>query len=155
MNTLSPDPKAPYNARTISTIITLGTSDNMAKKRRQKSKPNLPQATLDRARRQAGAEPDEPTPTSEAAAANVTADPAPSRHRRPTVSNAQIERSRKRGELSNEMISDVLANPTRVVTEDEMREEYQHVLVDLRNMGILAAILIVLMIGAAFVLPTF
>jgi hypothetical protein len=50
------------------------------------------------------------------------------------------------------MIEDVLANPTKFVSAEELQQEYQHVLVDLRNMGILSAVLIVVLIGLNYVL---
>lgn len=49
------------------------------------------------------------------------------------------------------MIRDLLANPTREVSIDEMKQQYSYVLQDLRNMGILAAILLVILIGLGFV----
>jgi hypothetical protein len=43
-------------------------------------------------------------------------------------------------------IRDLLENPTKTVSESQLREDYQHVLVDLRNMGVLAAALMVLLV---------
>ena len=43
----------------------------------------------------------------------------------------------------------MLANPTKFVTEDELRGQYNYVLADLRNMGILAAALLVALIVIA------
>lgn len=121
-------------------------------KRRQKKQPNLPKATLERARQQAGledAEENGDTGEKDAEVAKpepvVTAPPA----RRRKLSPAQLERSRQRGELDAEMISAMLANPTIVVTEQQLREEYQHVLLDLRNMGLLAAALMLLLVVLA------
>lgn len=148
----------------------------MAKRRRNK-KPNLPQATLDRARRQAGLEPEaeeqedaaleaaEEAQTEDVeeaqealAASDDNADDAQAAARarraeraarRRKVSPVQLERVKKNGEISSEMMRDMLANPTEVVTEEELRAEYGHVLADLRNMGILAAVLMVVLVGLA------
>ncbi len=138
----------------------------MAKRRRKSNKPNLPTDVLARARKNAGIEDEIETNNDadndpvEAVASAVAADEdsasvSQRAARRRGLPQAQIERSRKRGELSNEMISDLLHHPTRVVTEEELHKDYQHVLVDLRNMGILAAILIVVMMGLASIIPAF
>ena len=115
----------------------------MAKRRRNKNKSGLPQNVLDRARQNAG-EMDE----GNGEAASVSERAA----RRRNASNVQLERTRQRGELTSEMIEDVLAHPTKFVSAEELQEEYQHVLVDLRNMGILAAVLIVALLGLNVVL---
>jgi len=130
----------------------------MAKRRRSSKKPNLPQSTLERARRQAEGEdvPVEET-TSKAEEAPKEAAPdktksAESSPRRRKVSPVQLERSRQRGELSNEMIEELLHNPTVEVSQQELGSEYRHVLVDLRNMGALAAVLfVVLVLMAQFI----
>ena len=46
-------------------------------------------------------------------------------------------------------ISELLANPTKHVTEEEMRQQYSYVLSDLRSMGVLASLLFVIMIVVA------
>ncbi|MEM9954777.1 MAG: hypothetical protein AAF846_24440 [Chloroflexota bacterium] len=134
----------------------------MAKRRRKSNKPNLPADVLARARKNAGIE---DTPEAEVAETETTSSSDNSNDdsssvaeraaRRRKLSTVQLERNRKRGELTNEMIAEVLVNPTREVTEAELREDYKHVLVDLRNMGVLAAILVVVLVGLAFNLPTF
>lgn len=55
--------------------------------------------------------------------------------------------------LDQSMIADILAHPTKTVTEDELRQAYTYVLNDLRSMGLLAASLIVLLFVLAQVLP--
>lgn len=138
----------------------------MAKRRRKSNKPNLPNSVLARARKNAGIEEDDVTQSEDVAeqaesasdsedASSSTASVAERAARRRKLSTVQLERNRKRGELTNEMIADVLTNPTREVTEEDLRADYQHVLVDLRNMGVLAAILVVVLVGLAFTLPTF
>ncbi len=126
----------------------------MAKRRRKGNKPNLPDDVLARARKNAGIEEPE-TDTSESEETEDTTSVTERAARRRKMDTVQLERSRKRGEMTNEMIENVLANPTKIVTEDELHNDYKHVLVDLRNMGVLAAILIVVMMGLAFTLPSF
>ena len=126
-------------------------------KRRNKggNKPNLPQATLDRARRQAGIDPEEvneaieATDDVEVVAATPKQTAVERAARRRKLSPVQLERSRKRGELTNEMVSELLHNPTEYVSEEELAQEYSHVLRDLRNMGVLAAVLMVVLVGLA------
>ncbi|GAB5490543.1 MAG: hypothetical protein Phog2KO_07580 [Phototrophicaceae bacterium] len=129
----------------------------MAKRGRNKnSKPNLPDDVLARARKNAGVE--DPEPAQEVAKNDDSVDSASVSERaarRRKKGTVQLERSRKRGEMTNEMINDALAHPTKIVTEEELHEDYQHVLVDLRNMGVLAAILIVVMMGLAVLIPPF
>ena len=43
----------------------------------------------------------------------------------------------------------MLANPTKFVTEEELREDYRHVITDLRNMGMLAAVLMIALVALA------
>ena len=133
------------------------------RKSRKKSKPNIPQATLERARQQAGGtDAPEEQPEQKAAAAPVkaekTAEAAPEKkapatteaksrsRRRSTVSEAQLERSKKRGEVDAEFTAYMLANPNKEVTGDDLKADYGFVLRDLRNMGVLAAALMVLLV---------
>ncbi len=55
--------------------------------------------------------------------------------------------------LPQEVINELLANPTKVVTEDDLRRDYSYVIADLRSMALLAAALVVLLVALAFVLP--
>jgi hypothetical protein len=126
-------------------------------KRRRKKRPNLPEATLRRARRQAGLDEaddkqnDEAASDSDESSSSSGSDDSVVERaaRRRRLSPVQLERSRERGELDVEIIEDMLANPTDVVSEEQLREDYGHVLLDLRNMGILAAILMVVLVGLA------
>jgi hypothetical protein len=164
-------------------------------KRRNRSGVNLPQETLERARRQAAIErgelpPDEPEAAPEAPVtppapkAKVSTADAPTSRPRPaatgtganpyrTTSASQrraladaqgraprrmstsgtATRERKTDQLDHEQIAHILANPTRVVTEDELRAQYGYVLADIRNMGLLAVGLIVALVVLAQVLP--
>lgn len=125
----------------------------MAKRRRSSKKPNLPQSTLERARRQAEGteEPSADSAVEEQLKKAEAATPekpkaASAESRRRKVNPAQLERSRQRGELTHEMIENMLHNPTVTVTQEQLSEDYQHVLFDLRNMGILAAALFVVLV---------
>jgi hypothetical protein len=57
-------------------------------------------------------------------------------------------------ERKSAAIADILANPTKIVTEEELRSEYTYVLNDIRSMGLLALGLVVLLVVLASVLPT-
>ena len=121
--------------------------------KRRSKKPNLPDDVLARARKQAGVEESEPVVEDEADDVDSDKVEASSVNeraaRRRKLTPVQVERSRKRGELDADAIRDLLENPTVVVPESQLREEYQHVLVDLRNMGVLAAVLMVLLVVLA------
>ncbi|MEO0598322.1 MAG: hypothetical protein AAF126_19595, partial [Chloroflexota bacterium] len=75
--------------------------------------------------------------------------------RRRNLSSAQLERTRQRGELTNEIMQEALVNPTKIVTEEELSQDYGHVIADLRNMAVLAAILVAGLITIGFVFPVF
>ncbi len=77
--------------------------------------------------------------------------------RRRSSTQAAIEaRQRRRvankDELTHEQIEEILMNPTKTVTEETLHEAYGYVLTDLRNMGVLAALLFVVLIAAALVI---
>jgi hypothetical protein len=124
--------------------------------RRKKSGNALPADTLERARKNAGLEADNEKELAEAEAAlqaEATQMSVNERSaRRKKSAPAQLERSRQRGELTAEMIEDALANPSIEVSEESLRQDYSHVLIDLRNMGVLAALLIAVILGLSFVL---
>lgn len=71
---------------------------------------------------------------------------ASSSARRSSASEGQFSQRRKSDELDPETIAHLLANPTKTVTEEELHEQYGYVLGDLRTMGILAAVLMVLLV---------
>lgn len=131
----------------------------MARRRSKSSASELPRATLKRPREQAGLPPEaeemepeeeavEPTPTARTTR-SVTPDASTARSRRKRVNQAQLERSKKNGELDHETIAYLLHNPTKTVTEEEMRAQYGHVLADLRKMGLLTVALLVLLVVLA------
>lgn len=124
----------------------------MAKRRRNNKKANLPKNVLERARKQAGIEDDvNETSTGTKSDESETSSVGEMVARRRKMGTVQLERSRQRGELTNEMVESILANPTKIVSNEELHEEYKHVLVDLRNMGLLAVVLIAAMIALNFV----
>ncbi len=126
----------------------------MAKRRRRK--PNISQSVLEQARQgvvdEGRADP-APTRASDSAAANkpAAAVKQPPRRRR-ALQAAQLERRKDEGALEGEYVAELLANPTKVVTEDDLRAEYGFVIKDLRNMGILAAGLFIALIIISLVL---
>ena len=149
----------------------------MSKRKNRAAAPNLPQETLERARRQAaidrGELPPEPEPTPEPEpeaapkpVAATTANPyrtVPASQRR-AVTRVRSAGRRERGtrlagergrdaELDAETISDLLDNPTIFVSEEQLKAEYGFVTADLRNMFLLAAGLMVTLVVLATVLP--
>ena len=125
----------------------------MAKRRRKK--PNISNAVLEQARQgaveQGGAT---ESREQEAAPAKSAAAPAaaPKPRRRRALQAAQLERRKDEGALDAEFVAERLANPTKVVTEEDLRADYGFVIKDLRNMGILAAVLFIALIIVSLVL---
>jgi hypothetical protein len=152
----------------------------MTKRRKsRKSAPNLPDEVLERARRQAmedsdAVEDDEDVESAEEEdeAPPVVAEASPresrrerrqtqdrgnqsSRRRRSQPEAVQFSGRREReknGKIDSKRIQEMLAHPTKFVTEQELREEYGYVLNDLKSMGALAAVLaVVLVLLAQFI----
>ncbi len=151
----------------------------MAKKRRKGKKPNLPQATIDRARRQAGVDEDDiqddieetvdaqadeeiedvedEATESHSGGNSRRAERAAERARRRAraarsrdavrvSSMGPSRRKNKDDDLDNSMMAQLLANPTKIVSQEQLQEEYGYVLRDLRNMFILAIVLMVALV---------
>ncbi len=124
----------------------------MAKRRRKK--PNISQAVLEQARQTAAGEgaseteaTAQETAATDVAASAVTAEtPRRQRRRRRDLQAVQLERRKDEGALDAEYVADLLANPTKEVSEEELRADYGFVIKDLRNMGILAAGLFVALV---------
>lgn len=78
----------------------------------------------------------------EARRRSITGDAEP----RPTArkSSSQLEQSR---------VAELLRNPTREVTEAELKRDYSYVLADLRSMALLSVALVALLVILAQVLP--
>ena len=124
----------------------------MAKRRRRR--PNISKAALEQARRSApapAADADEAPAKPAQPARSAPATASRSRRRR-ALQSAQLEQRRDKGSVDADYVAELLANPTKVVTEDDLRADYGFVIRDLRNMGILAAALFVALICAAFIL---
>lgn len=125
----------------------------MAKRRRRK--PNISQAVLEQARQGAvdGGSPADPAPEASAPeAAQAAAPPKQLPRRRRALQAAQLERRKDEGTLDAEYVAELLANPTKVVSEDDLRADYGFVIRDLRNMGVLAAALFIALIIVSLVL---
>lgn len=132
----------------------------MSKRRTRERQPNIPVDALQRAREQAGL-PATPAASeaSESLAPSVVVDAPvqttavnPVAVRRRKVGSAQLDSAKRRGQTDQDKVKYMLDNPTKIVTEAELRKEYFHVLIDLRNMGLLAAVLIgMLVILAQFI----
>lgn len=149
----------------------------MSKRKNRTRKPNLPKATLDRARLQAeGVDVDElaleqqeqeeeevqPEEVAEAepqpAPAETAAAPAPVARRTPRREDRGARRRgartpgmtysqrKNKDELDHETIRRLLINPTKEVTEEELRADYGYVLNDIRNMLILTVFMVTLMV---------
>ena len=122
----------------------------MAKRRRKK--PNISQTVLDQARQGVAEEGGADAAPTQASAAPATAAPKPQPRRRRALQAAQLERRKDEGALDGEYVADLLANPTKIVTEEDLRADYGFVIRDLRNMGILAAGLFIALIIVSLVL---
>jgi len=132
----------------------------MAKKRTRK-KPNIPQAAIEQARQENGIEetPKSSDSDNTQASASVTesvqsepSKPSRSRRRGRDLHAAQLNKRKKESGYDAEYVSEQLANPTKIVTEEELKEDYGFVITDLRNMGVLAAVLFVALIGISLVI---
>lgn len=136
----------------------------MAKKKVNTSGQRLNRELLDRARQQAREIESESDREELEVSAPTAAESQPSAVRQPAAgtqrrSVSTAKRLRERNEetrkksLTSEDISELLANPTKTVTEAELRAQYGFVLRDLRNMGMLAGASFVFLIVLAVLLP--
>jgi hypothetical protein len=136
----------------------------MAKKKASTSGQRLNRELLERARQQAREieaesereEPEVSAPSVAESQSNTVRQPAAGTQRR-SVSTAKRLRERneetRKKSLTAEDISEMLANPTKTVTEAELRAQYGFVLRDLRSMGLLAGASFVFLIALAVLLP--
>jgi hypothetical protein len=147
------------------------------RKNRSASSPNLPQSALERARQQIGktesaveeevpvapveakVEPvarpvavPKPAPRPTRSTTPVTSRSASGSPRRRTTADTASKR-RKDDHLDMDYIRNRLENPTRTVTEEQLRQDYSYVIRDLRSMAILAVALIAALVVLAQVLP--
>ena len=120
----------------------------MAKRRRKK--PNISKTVLEQARQSADGDAQATAqPATSATSASESA--SQRRRRRRDLQSVQLERRKGEGALEAEYVADVLANPSKIVTEAELRADYGFVIKDLRNMGILAAGLFVALVVVSLV----
>lgn len=118
--------------------------------KRSRKKPNIPESAMDHARQSAD---DTSSATTDTPAAPAQATVAKPRRRRRDLQSATLEKRKKSNTpLDAAFVADMLANPSKVVTEEDLKADYGFVIKDLRNMGILAAVLFVFLIGASLVL---
>ena len=121
--------------------------------KRTRKKPNISQTALDQARQDSPAESEASTEKAPIATAPKT--PAEVKHnprrRRRELQAAQLNKRKSEG-LDPAYVADRLANPTKIVTEEELHADYGFVIKDLRNMGILAGVLFLALIGIALVI---
>ena len=137
----------------------------MAKKKSNTSGQRLNRELLERARQQARAiEAEEEAESAEVSATVSASESQPAAVRQPVTgtqrrSVSTAKRLRERNEetrkksLTSEDISQMLANPTKTVTEAELRAQYGFVLRDLRSMGMLAGASFLFLIALAVLLP--
>ncbi|MBZ0275052.1 MAG: hypothetical protein K8I60_02835 [Anaerolineae bacterium] len=142
------------------------------RKARKSTSPDLPDSVLERARQQLNLENGDDTAEQEEAPKAVAASkPAPKPAAsvvRATPSSADAARRPARRRMDEPLqpktrakrdasdpayVRDRLENPTKFVTEEELRHDYLYVLRDLRSMGLLAAGLMILVAVLAQVLP--
>jgi hypothetical protein len=128
-------------------------------KRRNSSSPNIPEETLRRAREQAqdGNETEQPRQanyTYSKSRAERRADLRAAESgapRRRIQTDESGRRTRRVEEITPEYVAQMLANPTKVVTEEQLHQQYGYVLADLRNMFILAGALFAALIVLAVI----
>ncbi len=143
----------------------------MSKRKNRNRKPNLPKASLERARLQAeGVDVDELAQQEQEAEVEAPVAPEPEPEPEPAAAAAPISRqvprredrgARRRAartpsltysqrknkeELDHDTIRQLLINPTKEVTEEELRADYGYVLNDIRNMLILTVFMVTLMV---------
>lgn len=124
----------------------------MSKRRNRKGSPNIPQDILERARQQIAQE--ETAGEESVAAPEVTSAPERAQSHRPRPRRREGLQPVRLGEKQvdpndPETVRQLLANPTKIVTEDELRQEYSYVLADLKSMGLLAAALVIALVAMA------
>jgi hypothetical protein len=140
----------------------------MSKRKNRTASPNIPQATLDRARQQiSGDTPVTPAAPVEEAAVEAKVEPVTQTNPaalRPSTARVSASSNRARGTrrtqpaqakggrkeaMGTDIVRNRLMHPTRVVTENQLREEYGYVMRDLRMIGFISIAMIVLMVVVA------
>lgn len=133
------------------------------KKKKKNTTPNIPKQTLERVEQLESDDDDivtEDTGTDmdadsvsleEAAKVQKEAERHAERAKRKVLRRkVKTAGGEKKHELSSTDVAELLANPTREVSEDELRTQYSYVLKDLRSMGILAVVLLIVLLALGF-----
>ena len=68
----------------------------------------------------------------------------------PSSPKAQVQ---EKPAVTQDLINELLLNPTKQVTQEQLRADYSYVVADIRSMAILALGLIVLLVALATLLP--
>lgn len=90
---------------------------------------------------------EQPAPVAQSTRTTTTRSSRRRERRRSSSSGGPtVVQRNKSSEMDSEQIAHLLANPTKVVSEEELHEEYGYVLRDLRNMGVLAVLLMVVLV---------
>lgn len=121
----------------------------MGKRKKRSSAPNISAETLERARQQVSGVVEEKSANELRSEAERRAERAARRAAR--RQKADPDAPRKPKGLSAQAVAELLANPTHEVSEDAMRTQYSYVVADLRSMGILAAVLVVVLLLLGYV----
>ena len=146
----------------------------MSKRKNRSSAPNIPQATLDRARQQlagdaapapTSAEPveaveaeakPEPVKAASVPSSRVAAQRAAGSTRSRANANRRVQSAQSKGgrkdQMDTQIVKNRLLHPTRIVTEAQLHEEYGYVVSDLRTIAIIAVAMVVLMVVLAQIL---
>jgi len=124
-------------------------------KRKERSGQRLNRELLDRAREQAqGMEAEiAEEEKSSSAPVKVSAQPRTSSTRSTAARLRARNHETRKSKMSGDDVAYLLANPTKVVTEEELHAQYGFVLADLGSMGILAAASFAILLVLAFILP--
>ena len=120
----------------------------MAKKK-SNSTPNIPDEVMERVRQENGESSSDLDAEMVRKKAERRAERAARRAARKQSSGIG-EKPKKNGELNATVVAEMLAHPTTEVKQEELEIQYGYVISDLRNMGILAGILLVVLIGLGF-----
>jgi secreted Zn-dependent insulinase-like peptidase len=117
----------------------------MSKRKNRSSAPDLPKATLERAREQIEEADDEVTPAQERQSRRERQ----RSRRRDQPEIIQYSQRNKKDTMDSGKLEELLAHPTKFVTEEQLRAEYGYVLADIRSMAVLATVLIVVLVVLA------
>jgi hypothetical protein len=140
----------------------------MSKRKNRSAAPNIPQETLERARRQAAGEnvdaeapkdfkyaTQAPTTRAERRAETTTAPrkpPTPVTLTAASYPTSRLRGQRNRDEMTVAEIDERLNHPDRTVSVAELKKDYGYVVSDIRSMGVLTLVLFGFLITLGLVL---